>query len=348
VIPYDAICAAGLHLAPKFVADLNALVVRLLVEIMRDLVPSPLDRHAGTARLNGTANLVDDYFDRLAAPPPQPEGLRCAKCGRLWNYSKICDSCDKASGGRGAGVPGDNAALFKEIFKHQRLATAFALLFVRHLSYAISFEDNYPSRPKIQKYLKKLAKDIQSSEARKKVQVDFIIQGLLTNGSAQIATDLLRKDDPKQIVQLIKAAFARLPAKKGQGRGKLYPDESAGPDALGYCALIVSVALQRATGVWPGPTRHAMDICELLWRYAGGDRHNRHDKPGRFSTWRRHLVAATHYYLPHDAGAFVDRSLDRILQKLAYDRGCLPTPSISGKGRMRRFYNHPRSIAVQK
>jgi hypothetical protein len=71
---------------------------------------------------------------------------------------------------------------------------------------------------------------------------------------------------------------------KGQGRRKHNPrPEGLAPAAL--CALIVSVAWQKARQRWPGKDNpKAQHACEMLWRLASG-RDPRHS----VAVWRDHL-----------------------------------------------------------
>jgi hypothetical protein len=152
------------------------------------------------------------------------------------------------------------------------------------------------------------------------------------------------------VAELARAAVARWAQRPGkltgrsrrQGRGKFYPDPTSGPDALEYCALIVSIAWHKDTGDWPGQrNRIAATFCELSWLAAGGLPHGV-SPDGALTAWRRHIVAARRYRPPHRAGALVERMLDNALARLS-PRPRRPQPL--DRETRRFWYDHPRSRA---
>jgi hypothetical protein len=226
---------------------------------------------------------------------------------------------------------------------------AYSILMTGHLAYTIRRDADYPSSPELHERLETietLSRRGRSPSARERVRhelADLRISALLSNGDASIEralNPLLRPMNLPYIGLLAAKARARNPRK--QGRRKFYPDPGSGPDALEYCALIVSVAWQKDTGDWPGygnPT--AQFICELLWRRAGGKPHELHsgfDAPGTFATWRKHLAAARRYYPPHAAGKLVTLILAGDPSK----RRLQPTGAQSR--RWRAFYDHPTRV----
>jgi hypothetical protein len=170
--------------------------------------------------------------------------------------------------------------------------------------------------------------------------------GLLANGDAptQAAlSPLFRPLNLSAVRQLAAAALARRPRR--QGRGRFTPDPTSGPDALEYCALIVSVAWHRETNDWPGQrNRMAAVICERLWRAAGDAPHGGiAARDGALTAWRRHLVAAQRYRTPHRAGALVERMLDDELSWLLPPQLRRPRRPPLARGSLSRWYVDPRS-----
>jgi hypothetical protein len=223
--------------------------------------------------------------------------------------------------------PADGEALQTQILtalQRRPLTIAYAGLLVNHLTFHIGRESKYPPRPELHQKLKALeawARRGRRPLARQKViqeLADPQIFGLLANGDPLIASALSKPPiNMRNVERWAAMARERHPPRRGQG--KFYPDPVAGPDAREHCALIVSVALYKDTGKWPGHGNPTVQlICELLWRKAGGPAHLRHggvDAPGTFATWRKHLVVARRYQPPHTAGVFVANCLARLLEQ---------------------------------
>jgi hypothetical protein len=222
----------------------------------------------------------------------------------------------------------------------------YSIQMIEHLAYTIRREADYPSTPELHERLERietLSRRCRSPAARERVRqelADLRISTLLSNGDASIKralNPLFRPINLPYIGHLAAKARARYPRK--QGRRKFYPDHGSGPDALEYCALIVSMSWQTDAGEWPGyGNSTAQFFCELLWRNAGGEPHEVHggfDAPGTFATWTRHLAAARRYRPPHSAGNLVMS----ILAGERHKRRREPTPE--QRRRWRAGYDHP-------
>jgi hypothetical protein len=251
-------------------------------------------------------------------------------------------------------------AILAAIQRHP-VTTFYAMLLTAHLAYAIGREDEYPGASCLISRLEKIEETARcrwrSPRARQWIGnelSDLRTFGLLANGDARAEAALSPLSDPFNLPCVAERArdavarWARRPGKltdrpRRQGRGKFYPDPASGPNALEFCALIVSIAWHKDAGVWPGQrNRMAATISELLWLAAGGPAHGV-SPDGALTAWRRHGVAARRYLPPHRAGALVERMLDRALERL------LPSvprrqPPRDPEAR-RALYNHPRSRA---
>lgn len=187
---------------------------------------------------------------------------------------------------------------------------AALLRFRDPLAFAISREVEYPRRPEFRKRLDKIrdAAALLLGEMAD-TRMTALLYGNETkwtgNGftTEEVAlgcglNDLLRR------TATASAAIAVRP-----GRDKHYDDPSRGPDALEYCALIVATVWRAHAGKWPGNKNpHAFELCEALWKAAGGAAHGGlASENGALSAWRRHLTASKKFRAPHDAGELVER-----------------------------------------
>jgi hypothetical protein len=207
-----------------------------------------------------------------------------------------------------------------------------------YLSFTIQREKEYPSRPTFQQRLQKIIAATQRGRRRRPATRQFLedeladlrIWGLLADGDRLIPENDIRR-----------RAMRALQRSPKRGRGKLYPNPAAGPDALEYCALIVSMIWHKTTGVWPGAADpRAHEMCELLWLTAGGDPEQHRTlaaHPGTVTVWRRHLATARRYRPPHSAGQLVARGL----------AGNPPKRHPPLTRRLREFYDHPTSRAAR-
>jgi hypothetical protein len=178
---------------------------------------------------------------------------------------------------------------------------------LKGLAHDIEREAIYPSRPELRQRLERIKAAARpgrrpgARELLKHELADPRIAGLLGIDGPD-----LPKDIRNRAVQVLTRAARH-------GRGRLYPDKAAGPDALEHCALIATMIWHRSTGELPrqGCSR-VHQLCELLWRTAGGDRHGGlAARSGALTAWRRHLITARDRYLPpHPAGRLVSRILD--------------------------------------
>ena len=178
----------------------------------------------------------------------------------------------------------------------------------RHLAFAIRREAEYPSRPELHQ---RLAAIEDAANLLTRELTDPTISILLRDGYEGIENEISLGVDLRGVA--LRAAKARLRSPRTPGRGRLSPDAGTGPDALGYCALIVSMAWYLDTGKWPGQRDAAAHIvCEALWLTSGGEAHGRLGAhPGTLTAWRKHLVAARRYRPPHPAGELVERMMTR-------------------------------------
>lgn len=243
-------------------------------------------------------------------------------------------------------MPGENAPpgqgdpladLLLGALRRRPLTLAYAGLFIAHLAYTVGAEADYLSRPELHQ---KLGAIENAARLLVRELSDLRIFALLSDGNTRIEHALTGAARNARWLAG-RAAGVRERSPPNQGRGRLYPSPAAGPDALEYCALIVSMAWHKDAETWAG-TRNvtAQAICEALWRKAGGPPHTAHsglsEAPAAFAAWRVHLIAARRYRPPHPAGKLVARIMAG------------PQPrrrSPPQRGRLSRFYRYPRLTA---
>jgi hypothetical protein len=195
------------------------------------------------------------------------------------------------------------------------------------LAFDIRREIQYPSRPVLRRRLERIRD--AGRPGRRPAAREFLRRELADPSIAALL-GVKAFDHPRDLRERIERVLARAPK---QGRGKLYPDVANGPDALEHCALIVTMLCQQGTGHLPYQWRSAVhELCEQLWRAAGGEPHGGlAAKDGALSAWRRHLVAAKRYLPSHAAGMLIEH----ILSPPQTERRLTPSKPF------REFYNHP-------
>jgi hypothetical protein len=218
----------------------------------------------------------------------------------------------------------------------------YALSLTSHLAFTIRREAEDPSR-ELRRQLEKIA--AVARPGRHPTARQFFLRDALTD----LRILALLGDDcqwPWTMIDDIggraRRALQRSPAR---GRGKLHPNTARAPNALEYCALIVSMSWHKATECWPGKANAAHAICEVLWLAAGGSPKQHRTiaaRPGTVTVWRKHLVAARRYRPPHPAGEVVARGLagDPVRRR--------PQPTPEQSRRYRAFLDHPASIAARR
>lgn len=151
--------------------------------------------------------------------------------------------------------------------------------FAPQLSGVIQAE--HPRRSALRKRLTALA---EAAKLIKAELVDLVILSLILDRDRHwTENEHATMRGVEDIEARAHAALKKVP--KGQGRQKHYPrPEGLAPATL--CALIVSATSQQ----WPGKDNEkAQCACEILWRAAGGCRHQ------SLAMWRDHLRAARAY-----------------------------------------------------
>jgi hypothetical protein len=207
------------------------------------------------------------------------------------------------------------------------------------LAFMIRREKEYPSRLALQRRLQKIADAARPGRRPAARQLildelsDLRIWGLLANGDRMIPEREIRS-----------RAMRVLQRSSRRGRGKLYPDPAAAPDALECCALIVSMIWRKTTGDWPGAANpRAHEFCELLWLAAGSNPKQHQTtaaRPGTVTAWRKHLVTARRYRPPHAVGQVVARGFAGNPPKRR------PPLTEEQSRRLRACWDNPRSIAA--
>ncbi len=211
--------------------------------------------------------------------------------------------------------------------------TAELTVLIAGLSYAIERESTYPSRPDLFQRLRNLEK---SARLLMVELADLQILALLLDGGRGIA----HENEMYHALKDVAARTARVISRpRKQGRGKLYPKSNTGPNPMEHCALVAGALYRRGKGRWPGnknPDAH--QLCEALWKAAGGAQRAGWGKSGSVVVWGHYLKAAKRYRAPHPAGQQIDRLV-------------VSAPSAVNNASRQftkfpdNFYNHPRSIA---
>jgi hypothetical protein len=242
----------------------------------------------------------------------------------------------------------------------QPLTVAYIGLFTAHVTYAVRSETSryrYPSRPELRDRFGEIERTLGESKRHplllSRELSDPVIVALLSDGDPR--TDIvlmnaarlamrgrLTKREVRWLAALTALVQARNPP--AQGRGKLYPAPASGPDALEYCALIVSMAWHKDAGEWPGKDNATCQaLCELLWRSAGGKHHSPSgysETRDEFTAWRNPLINSRRYRPPHRAGALVASFMVGPRKR--------PPPRPRVRGALSRFYKYPRGAQLPK
>ena len=186
------------------------------------------------------------------------------------------------------------------------LAVGYASSLLEHLKLTIRREAQYPSRPEMHRRLTDI---VDAARLLMRELTDVPMSVLLNDGYEGIESLVILAAELRDLVN--RAATVRRRSPRKQGRGRLLPDPHAGPDALGYCALIVSIAWYKEKSDWPGQRNaKAHMLCEALWLAAEGAPHGQLGaRPGTLTAWREHLVAARKYRPPHAAGVLVAETM---------------------------------------
>ncbi len=158
----------------------------------------------------------------------------------------------------------------------------------------------YPGRPELRRRLNAI---VTATRLIERELVDPVMLSLLLrNGSDWIVNENETHAGLSDIAERAKNAVERIPKK--QGRAKHYGRDECFNN-MDVCALIVSVAWERARGNWPAVNNEqAKSACDALWGAAGGDvkRQGGAKSGTSIAVWRDHLRVAKRHRESVEAG----------------------------------------------
>ena len=237
----------------------------------------------------------------------------------LWGH-RMAESPDitKSPAGKTA------AERISEDVLQQRLRGALQVQ-IHRLHFAISKAAEYPSRPAFDR---RLAAVERAAQLLTQETADLDLRAIMLDGDPEIECEHEMHAALRYVIGRVQRVRERAPAR--QGRGKLSPPLSSGPNLREHCALIVGIFFELTSGRWPGKANAgAQQLCETVWKAAGGPPRPDWGQAGSLASWHRHISAARQYR-EHAAGILIRRSFAEGVQEKARLRRFSRTLSDAG------------------